>query len=557
MKTLNKNIDNIKIGYLQGITNAVWIDDEIQLQAILDGLNALPDIEFIEIKVNGSHYVSSGKSITENVISNTFPLMYQYNNKNINIGSTYIEASLTSIYSNIIDRIWIILTSNAIKTLLIVLFMYFLFQKIVFNRLNKIFEFVRQHDLKNLNNKIDIEQSNKSSQPDEISEIVNALNNMQDHLSISLNELLALKTTLDLFQDGVFMFDTIKYNFFYTNTGAQKLLGYNQQELQNMTPIDISHDLDKLHFKKLINQTIKNNNNSTVIEIILINKKGNLIPVRLILQYLNPENEEPRFVFIARDITQRRKDEQLLLRTIEDTNIANEAKSKFMMSMSHELRTPLNAILGFAQLLQLDAKLLNENQNDAVHDILISGELLLKLIEDILDLTTIESNNVPLMLELVNPVNLIEQCIIIVKPIAELKGITLVNKITKESSPEINVDQTRFKQILINLLTNAIKYNTKNGTVTIKCELKNNDIIRFKVIDTGFGIAKTEQAKIFSPFNRLGYEGGEIEGTGIGLSITKKLIELMNGEINFESTVNKGSCFWIDFPYKKNTSNPS
>ena len=134
-----------------------------------------------------------------------------------------------------------------------------------------------------------------------------------------------------------------------------------------------------------------------------------------------------------------------------------------------------------------------------------------------------------------------------------MKGVQLENKISSAYLPEINIDQTRFKQVLINLLNNAIKYNEKGGSVTLVCEFPLENIVRFKIMDTGCGIKTSEQVNVFTPFNRLGHEAGEVEGTGIGLNITKSLVELMDGEIGFQSSEGKGSSFWVDFSCQKDS----
>lgn len=550
---LNKNIKNIETGYRGGITNALWLDDQQQLIAILNGINALPDIEYIEVQVDSELYAHSGKRVKDKVINSSFILKNKHNNKLLSIGEVFIEANLSSIYQNLLARTWTLLISNAFKTLLVVIFMYFLFDRLVFRRLDKIFNFVMHHNIHNLNSRIDIDQY-KNSAPDEISAIANAINEKQEHLKKSLNELLSLKTTLDLSLDSIAMFHPLNYQFFYANTGVTKLTGYSTEELLRMTAVDICPTFDDKYLANMTKQTAGESDHERNVEINFIDKKGYSIPVELILQYLNPENEDARFVFVAHDISKRKEDENILLESLATAESASIAKSNFMMSMSHELRTPLNAILGFSQLLELDADNLTQSQNNSVAEILKGGLHLLKLIEEILDLASIESINTTLSFEYIDPVDLLSDCFNMVSSIADSKNINLENNVTS-SLPKINIDSTRFKQIIINLLTNAIKYNKQNGSVTLTHDLLDNHIIRFKITDTGYGIKEEEQANVFVPFNRLGLEASNIEGTGIGLNITKKLVALMDGKINFESKVNEGSVFWVDFPYANETDN--
>ena len=227
---------------------------------------------------------------------------------------------------------------------------------------------------------------------------------------------------------------------------------------------------------------------------------------------------------------------------------SSRAKSSFMSSMSHELRTPLNAILGFTQLLELDAeKQFDNNQKECVIQILKAGDHLLELIEQVLELNKIEEGKMGVSLEMVEPVTAIKECISMVEVSAEERSIKIVNRIESDL-PDICTDRTRFKQIVLNLLSNAVKYNRKNGSIEITDEIINGEILRISICDTGDGIPEDKKAVLFNPFERLGKEGGDIEGTGIGLTISKKIVEMMGGQIGFESKAGEGSCFWVDVP---------
>lgn len=226
---------------------------------------------------------------------------------------------------------------------------------------------------------------------------------------------------------------------------------------------------------------------------------------------------------------------------------ANKAKSEFLSSMSHELRTPLNAILGFGQLLRNDGKNpLSESQQRAVRHILNSGSHLLTLIDDVLDLAKIEAGQERLSIEATDIGDVVESCLSLVQSTADDAGIKIEENIDP-AHLTVMADYTRLKQIIVNLLTNAIKYNSENGSVKISTSVVDG-MTRINVTDTGLGIPESRQKELFHPFSRLGFETTEIEGTGIGLIISKRLIELMEGEIGFESKEGQGSTFWVQLP---------
>ena len=252
---------------------------------------------------------------------------------------------------------------------------------------------------------------------------------------------------------------------------------------------------------------------------------------------------------VWRNITERKRVETALIAAKEEAEHANNAKSEFLSSMSHELRTPLNAILGFTQLLNTDPDHpLTAGQLDATEHVLKAGDHLLSLIDEVLDLVQIESGKVPLDIELQNPAPIMENCATIARHLAEQKGLKFYDRTTGWHLPEIAIDETRFRQVLLNLLSNAVKYNRAGGTVTLSVADGEDGTLRISVADSGRGIAAEKHHLIFAPFSRLGLENSDITGTGIGLTITRELTEAMGGTIGFESALNLGSTFWLEFP---------
>ncbi|SDA49715.1 MULTISPECIES: ATP-binding protein [unclassified Janthinobacterium] len=234
-----------------------------------------------------------------------------------------------------------------------------------------------------------------------------------------------------------------------------------------------------------------------------------------------------------------------LAMAMEEARSANYAKSAFLSSMSHELRTPLNAILGFAQILSSDRlpSTLAQKKEFAGH-ILKSGRHLLTLINEILDLAKVESGTVNLSLEPVALDAILQECRDMIAPLASQRGIGMA---FPDACPlNVLADRTRLKQILLNLLSNALKYNREHGTVSVACGVQPGGRVRISVRDTGIGLDSDQVALLFQPFNRLGQEGGTEEGSGIGLVVTKRLVELMDGHIGVTSEAGVGSTFWIE-----------
>ena len=246
------------------------------------------------------------------------------------------------------------------------------------------------------------------------------------------------------------------------------------------------------------------------------------------------------------EITEHKNTEIKLIKAKADADKANRAKSDFISSMSHELRTPMNAILGFAQLLQMDNKL-SESNKDNTHEILKAGNHLLGLINQVLDLSKIESEQLQVSIEPVEIYPLIIDCLTLLKPVADQRHISLGCNQDEMENLFVSADHLRLKQIIINLISNAIKYNRPSGTVTLFADIKGSKL-KLSVQDTGMGIPLDRQDELFQPFNRLGAENMDINGTGIGLVISKKLIEKMDGEIGLESKQGIGSIFWISIP---------
>ncbi|WP_328988167.1 ATP-binding protein [Thiorhodovibrio winogradskyi] len=252
--------------------------------------------------------------------------------------------------------------------------------------------------------------------------------------------------------------------------------------------------------------------------------------------------EHPRVVINHLDVTKRREIEQDLRQAKDEAEQASRAKSEFLSLMSHELRTPMNAVLGFAQLLEQDDDL-NEDQLESIGEILKAGKHLLHLINEVLDLARIESGRVELTLEPVVLDDLVNECL----PLIEANARQHQIRVERDLLSQITVlaDRVRLKQILINLLSNAVKYNVPSGLVRVSARRGNNTRVRIEVMDSGLGIAEKDISNLFSPFTRLERDTHR-EGTGIGLAVCRRLVEAMGGTIGATSKLGQGSCFWLE-----------
>jgi PAS domain S-box-containing protein len=251
-------------------------------------------------------------------------------------------------------------------------------------------------------------------------------------------------------------------------------------------------------------------------------------------------------VAVVRDITLSKSGEAMLHQAKEEAERANRAKSEFLSRMSHELRTPLNSILGFAQLLAL-ADLAVQQQNN-VQQILKGGYHLLELINEVLDLARIEAGRLSLSPEPVQIKEAVKEALDLIRPIASTQNITLSADLSAHGDRFVQADRQRLKQVLLNFLSNAIKFNRSNGLVVLRCEAAGSQRLRVEVADTGSGIDAEGLKKIFIPFERLGADRNAVGGTGLGLALSKRMIEAMAGTIGVESTLGVGSRFYIELP---------
>lgn len=263
---------------------------------------------------------------------------------------------------------------------------------------------------------------------------------------------------------------------------------------------------------------------------------------------------ELKLKLIAQELLQHKENLEELVETrttdmkaaLDAAEQSSQAKSKFLSSMNHELRTPLNAVVGFSELIAMNAK--DKFTKESSQKIINASRLLLELINGTLDFSEIETGSLELNIDSYSLKNILLDCLLMTKTSAAKMSVQIDNKVDSLPDVKINVDKTRFKQVILNLLSNAVKYNREHGSVVIDYSLEDKQMLCLSIADTGKGIAPDQKHELFTSFNRVGAECSNISGAGLGLAITKKLIEKMNGNIGFKTTVGEGSCFWIKVP---------
>ena len=356
-----------------------------------------------------------------------------------------------------------------------------------------------------------------------------------------------LQAILDTARVGIVKTD-LKGRILKPNPAYCRLLGYTEDELRERSVGQITHPDDRLEDAKLLAAMTRGERDVYRREKRYLAKDGTVIHAQLTVALLRDAAGQPEStVGVVEDISEHLRLAEAE-RARDTAESSNRAKSEFVSRMSHELRTPLNAMLGFAQLLSLDRKpVLSEHQRAWASQIQQAGWHLLQMINDTLDLSRIESGMLklePVALELVP---LVQAALAMVEPAAEKRALQIEQRIDRRARAVLG-DETRIKQILTNLLSNAVKYNVDGGRVVIKARITEGEIVEIAISDTGLGMTRAQMDELFQPYNRLGRERSAVEGTGIGLVISRRLAELMGGSLRAQSVAGEGSTFILTLP---------
>jgi PAS domain S-box-containing protein len=391
-----------------------------------------------------------------------------------------------------------------------------------------------------LEKKVDVRTAEIAKMNEDLREEISYRSRVEEELKSKSEE---LETFFSAAQDLMCIAD-LKATLIKVNAAWKTILGYETYELEGMSFMDLVH-VDDVSPTVSVMEQLNTHKSVSNFVIRLIGKNGNF---RSIEWSAAPVGG---YIFAAsRDITERLKQENELRNAQELANQANLSKSEFLSRISHELRTPMNSILGFAQLLEMGQ--LDNTQERSVGHILQSGKHLLNLINEVLEISRIESGQMSLSMEPVSLNSVIHEIIESLTPLAATRGITIHSNFLLGDMSYVMADRQRLKQIIMNLLSNGLKYNRPDGMIDVEVlhgenELNGKKSIRIAVRDQGYGISPENMEKVFLPFERIGAENTEIEGTGLGLAVVKQLTELMNGRLGLESKLGTGSTFWVEF----------
>jgi len=404
---------------------------------------------------------------------------------------------------------------------------------------------------------------------DELAELAEAFNHMTGQLQKIIADLRQSEERYRHIVDqaGDIIYQTnFQGRFTLVNPAAIRMTEYTEGELIGRHYLELIKPDHRETVEKFYREQFTHRSPRSYHELPIVTKSGAEVWIGQNVEMIPDGARIAGFMAVARDISERRRaqeeirrvnaelEQRVLDRTAElhqakeEADRANQAKSEFLSRMSHELRTPLNAILGFAQLLEMDT--LGSEQRESVGHILRAGRHLLELINEVLDITRVETGQLTVSIEPVHARHALEETLDMVRPMAERRTIRLEVDAGAFSQHEVLADPQRLKQVLLNLLSNAIKYNHEGGLVRLTCEqpTEHPNRLRLVVTDTGPGLSPAQLQRLFVPFERL--EAGRIgvEGTGLGLALSKHLAETMDGSIGVESAVDRGSSFWIELP---------
>lgn len=550
-------MNEVRDSYSKNIATRLWVYNKKELDEALKSVLRLPALEYIEIYEGDELVAQQGTMPNTDIIEKNIPLFYTFRNEKNKIGRIQLIASLDDTYHHLYEQAFTIIISNAIKTFFISGFMLFLFYRLLARHLILLSDFAETISVNSFNNKLKLKKKSIPKQPDEIDLLANTLINLQERIKETISELNEKQINLENSEakfrgilesavDGILMVD---HNGVITlvNKSLCDLTGYSNDELigetiEKIVPVKFSNHR-KLRENYLKNPSSRNMGIGNTFE--AQRKDGTLFHVEVSLAPVETANGTI-VTAMMQDVTARLNTENERETLLKNLEYKNEELERFTYTVSHDLKSPLVTITGFIGLLKKD--IADENKKRIESDFIRisdAANTMQKLLDDLLDLSRVgrQMNS----FEEVSVKNLLDS----VLKMLEGKIINNNVKITIEPNlPVINVEETRFKEVFLNLIENAIKYKKENTDVEIKIGFEkselNSDEIIFYVKDNGLGIEPQYHKKIFDLFERL---SNEKEGTGVGLAIVKRIIDVHQGKIWVESNgVGHGSTFKFIIP---------
>ena len=718
LDAIKQVFQQIEESYLESIVENVWLVDQRRLQILLDGIRRLPDFQFAEVNVDNKLFASSGTPPDNGAMVETYDLMFDHRGNKLKIGRLTIAADLNALYERTLERIWVILVSNGIKTFLVSIFIYFIVLFMITRHLSALTVYAKGITVDRLTSPFRLKRPvNLKRKPDELDDLTSSINEMQAHLHEYYGELKSLNESLEervkertselareitehkrtegalresegrlrhlfetvgslimvvssdgiltafnreaervfgvpgeavvgrpyeeVFQGDAFgkifagvvekaMSGTATADFEHAvrppngreryvvwnvsrvtdrsggiesiivsgqdisdrhlaeeelrqqeerfrlvldnalvgiitiddkgriqsvNSAAEKIFGYREDEIIDENVNILMPEPYRSHHDGYL-EAYQRTGQAKIIgygrEVEGMRKNGEVFPLALAVSTLRL-GKKSLFTGIVRDITERKQVERDILVAKQQAESASKTKSEFLASMSHELRTPLNAIIGFSEAMEEEifGKLGNDKYKEYIHDINRSGSHLLDLINDILDVSAIEAGKVELHEDTLDVAAVVDASVRLVMPRASRRQINLVID-PCDTLPGLRADERRLKQILLNLLTNAVKFTPEEKAVRLSVEVDKKGVMRFDIADEGIGMDEDEIAKAMTPFGQVDSSlTRKYEGTGLGLPLTKALIDLHAGNLEINSKKGVGTTVSVRFPAKR------
>lgn len=545
---------------LPSLTNSVWVLDAAQLDTQIDGLLRFQDIEHVVLTTDDGRTFSAGEARSARTLSASYDLVHLDRGADRIIGSIKIVASVDAIMGRIWERLLVVLATNAVKTLLVAVFMLILFQFLVTQHLYRVAGYMERFD-PTTSEPAALQRRKRKGRPDALDRLVQAINVMRSNLIGATHELRRSERDYrEIFDNapvGIFRISSDGH-FRRANPSLIALLGYRSPEDLAAHVQDVRHQLfvDPAQWDSA--QAVAAKPDAVFDgEVRWRHHDSRSLWVQLRLRAARgPDGGQVYFEGIAQDITDRKAAEAELIAAKEAAEAANRAKSSFLANMSHELRTPLNAVIGFAEIL--DKRLLGPNAHDQYQtyagNIVQSGHHLLELINDVLDLAKIDAEALLIGDDRIDPRQLMDTCTTMVELAAKQAGLTMTTRIDC-GDHRLRADETRVRQTILNLLSNAIKFTPPGGHIDLRAWLGDQQAINLSVTDTGIGIDPTRISLALQPFSQLDntYQRKH-GGSGLGLALAKRLTELHGGTLSILSEPTKGTTVTIRFPPSRTLS---